>query len=43
LRPHYLEAFKGRNRDALLYDYTSNIDSNQLRGTAANVGLRVSW
>ncbi|WP_309674500.1 autotransporter outer membrane beta-barrel domain-containing protein [Pseudomonas sp.] len=24
-------------------DYTSNIDSNQLRGTAANVGVRVSW
>ncbi|MEO4015630.1 autotransporter outer membrane beta-barrel domain-containing protein, partial [Pseudomonas rossensis] len=24
-------------------DYTSNIDSNQLRGTAANVGVRVTW
>jgi hypothetical protein len=24
-------------------DYTSNIDSNQLRGMAANVGIRVSW
>jgi outer membrane autotransporter protein len=24
-------------------DYTSNIDSNHLRATAANVGVRVSW
>jgi outer membrane autotransporter protein len=24
-------------------DYTSNIDSNQQRGTFGNLGLRVSW
>jgi outer membrane autotransporter protein len=24
-------------------DYSSNIDSNQLRGSQANMGLRVSW
>jgi outer membrane autotransporter protein len=24
-------------------DYSSNIDSNQLRGTSANIGVRMSW
>jgi outer membrane autotransporter protein len=24
-------------------DYSSNIDSNQLRGTVGNLGIRVSW
>jgi hypothetical protein len=24
-------------------DYTSNIDSNQQRGTFGNVGVRVKW